>query len=291
MEKEEEILIKIKTLENEININIRKNATLAELKEKINQILNAPLANQRLIYQGKILQNNAEKIKHYKIGNESVLHLVMRKVTLSDDTNQNNNTNNNINNINHIQNNEENNSEHSAGTNNTGLGFIRLNHNTTRRLQRKNMHFDPSDCIETLYQNILVINHLLKLRNNFTISNFFQNKTIIPFNLAKKKFEVGEWVVVKDTTENWFEGQIIKKRTTNNKVQFLIHYSGWGGRWDECIDQSSPRLSYFRIYTLQSIQSVLLSPNPTLVSDGNITNNEYNSLLTYFFILIKFLIL
>jgi hypothetical protein len=276
MEKEEEILIKIKTLENEININIRKNATLAELKEKINQILNAPLANQRLIYQGKILQNNAEKIKHYKIGNESVLHLVMRKVTLSDDTNQNNNTNNNINNINHIQNNEENNSEHSAGTNNTGLGFIRLNHNTTRRLQRKNMHFDPSDCIETLYQNILVINHLLKLRNNFTISNFFQNKTIIPFNLSKKKFEVGEWVDVKDTTDNWLEGQIINKRTSNNKVQFLIHYSGWGGRWDEWIDQSSPRLSYFRTYTLQSIQSVLLSPNPTLVSDGNITNNEYN---------------
>ena len=29
MEKEEEILIKIKTLDNEININIRKNATLS----------------------------------------------------------------------------------------------------------------------------------------------------------------------------------------------------------------------------------------------------------------------
>ena len=138
------------------------------------------------------------------------------------------------------------------------------------------MHFDPSDCIETLYQNILVINHLMKLRNNFTISNFFQNKTIIPFNLSKKKFDVGEWVDVKDTTDNWLEGQIINKRTVNNKVQFLIHYSGWGGRWDEWIDQSSPRLSYFRTYTLQSIQSVLLSPNPTLVYDGNINNNEYN---------------
>ena len=278
MEKEEEILIKIKTLDNQINIIIRKNATLTELKEKINQLLNVPLANQRLLYQGKILQNNSEKIKHYKIANESVVHLVVRKVTLSDDTNQNNNINNNINNINninHIQN-EENNSEHSAGTNNTGMGFIRLNHNTTRRMQRKNMHFDPSDCIETLYQNILVINHLLKLRNNFTISNFMQNKTIIPFNLTKKKFEVGEWVDIKDTTDNWLEGQIINKRTINNKVQFLIHYSGWGGRWDEWIDQSSPRLSYFRTYTLQSIQSVLLSPNPTLVSDGNITNNEYN---------------
>ena len=161
--------------------------TLSELKEKISRILNIPQTDQRLIYQGKMLQNNAEKIKHYKIANESVIHLVMRKVTLSDDTNQNNNNNNN-NNINHIQN-DENNSEHSAGTNNTGLGFIRLNHNTTRRLQRKNMHFDPSDCIETLYQNILVINHLLKLRNNFTISNFLQNKTIIPFNLSKKNLK------------------------------------------------------------------------------------------------------
>ena len=275
MEKEEEILIKIKTLDNQISINIRKNATLIELKEKINQLLNAPLANQRLIYQGKILQNNAEKLKHYKIVNESVIHLVMRKVTISDDMNQNNYARDNGNNLNHIQN-EENNSEHSIGTNNTGLGFIRLNHNTTRRLQRKNMHFDPSDCLETLYQNILVINHLMKLRNNFTISNFLQNKTIIPFNLSKKKFDVGEWVDVKDTTDNWMEGQIINKRTINNKVQFLIHYSGWGGRWDEWIDQSSPRLSYFRTYTLQSLQSVLLSPNPTLVSDGNINNNEYN---------------
>ena len=275
MEKEEEIFIKIKTLDNQISINIRKNATLLELKEKINQLLNVPPNNQRLIYQGKMLQNNAEKIKHYKIANESVIHLVMRKVTLSDDTNQNNNNNNN-NNINHVQN-DENNSEHSAGTNNTGLGFIRLNHNTTRRLQRKNMHFDPSDCIETLYQNILVINHLLKLRNNFTISNFLQNKTIIPFNLSKKKFEIGEWVDIKDTTNNWLEGQIINKRTlNNNKTQLLIHYNGWGGRWDEWIDQSSPRISYFRTYTLQSLHSVLLSPNPTLVSDGNITNNEYN---------------
>ena len=61
MEKDEEILIKIKTLENVISLNIRKNSTLLELKEKINQLLNVPLANQRLIYQGKILQNNAEK--------------------------------------------------------------------------------------------------------------------------------------------------------------------------------------------------------------------------------------
>ena len=266
MEKEEEILVKVKTLDNQININIRKNATISELKEKINRILNIPQTDQRLIYQGKILQNNSEKIKHYKIANESVIHLVIRKLTLSDDINQNNN------NINH---NEENNSEHSSGNNN--LGFIRMNHNLTRRLQRKNMHFDPSDCIETLYQNILVINNLMKIRNNFSISNFFQNKTIIPFNLNKKKFEIGEWVDVKDTTDNWLEGQIINKRNINNRTQLLIHYNGWGNRWDEWIDQTSNRLSFFRTYTLQSMQSILLSPNPTIVNDGNISNDNNSS--------------
>ena len=265
MEKEEEILVKVKTLDNQININIRKNATLSELKEKISRILNIPQTDQRLIYQGKILQNNTEKIKHYKIANESVIHLVIRKLTLSDDNN------NNIN----IIHNEENNSEHSPGGNN-GLGFIRMNHNSNRRLQRKNMHFDPSDCIETLYQNILVINNLINIRNNFTISNFMQNKTIIPFILSKKKFEIGEWVDVKDTTDNWLEGQIINKRTINNKVQLLIHYNGWGNRWDEWIDQSSNRISFFRTYTLQSMQSILLSPNPTLVYDGNIINDNNN---------------
>ena len=260
MEKEDEIIIvKIKTLENQININIKKNATILELKEKINRILNIPILNQRLIYQGKILQNNSEKIKHYKIINDSVIHLVIRKLTSSDDNN-----NNIIN--------EENNSENSPNNNN--LGFIRMNHNSNRRLQRKNMHFDTSDCIETLYQNILVINNLIKIRNNFTMSNFLQNKTIIPFNLSKKKFEIGEWVDIKDTTENWLEGQIINKRTINNKIQLLIHYNGWGNRWDEWIDQSSNRLSFFRTYTLQSIHSILLSPNPTLVSDANIINDN-----------------
>ena len=188
MEKEEEIIVKINTLDNQINVNIRKNATLSELKEKISRILNIPQTNQRLIYQGKILQNNTEKIKHYKISNESVIHLVTRKLTSSDDTNQNNN-NNNIN----LIHNEENNSDHSPTANN--LGFIRMNHNSNRRLQRKNMHFDPSDCIETLYQNILVINNLMKIRNNFTISNFYQNKTIIPFNLGKKKKKIRNWAM------------------------------------------------------------------------------------------------
>ena len=147
------------------------------------------------------------------------------------------------------------------------------------------MHFDASDCIETLYQNILIINNLLKVRNSFNMVNFLQNKTIIPYNLSKRKFELGEWVDVKDTSNNWLEGQIINKRTlNNNKTQLLIHYNGWGVRWDEWIDQNSSRLAFFRTYTLQSLQSVLLSPNPTLVSDGNIEKNQKRPVdLFYYF--------
>ena len=272
LDKDEEITIKIQTLDNQIIINIKKNSTLLELKEKINDIINEPPNNQRLIYQGKILQNNSDKLKHYKIQNDSVLHLVVRKGTISEDNNNNvNNTNNNQN--------EENNSDFSGG-----LGFIRLNRNN-RRMYRRNMHFDASDCIETLYQNILIINNLLKVRNSFNMVNFLQNKTIIPYNLSKRKFELGEWVDVKDTSNNWLEGQIINKRTlNNNKTQLLIHYNGWGVRWDEWIDQNSSRLAFFRTYTLQSLQSVLLSPNPTLVSDGNIEKNQKRPVdLFYYF--------
>jgi len=73
----------VKTLDNQININIIKIAIISELK--INKrILNIPLIEQRLIYHGKyckIMQRNSEKIKNYKIENESIIRLVIRKLT------------------------------------------------------------------------------------------------------------------------------------------------------------------------------------------------------------------
>jgi len=47
---------------------------------------------------------------------------------------------------------------------------------------------------------------------------------------------------VKDTIDQWLEAQIIQVR--NNMV--YVHYNGWGTRWDEWIEMSSPRIAAFK---------------------------------------------
>ena len=99
---DEEIAIKIQTLDNLFPITMKHSNTVNDLKEKINEMFNIPIINQRLIFQGKILQNNTEKLKYYKITNESVIHLVVRKTTFSDDNTINTNNINNQNTINNL---------------------------------------------------------------------------------------------------------------------------------------------------------------------------------------------
>ena len=275
---EDEIAIKIQTLDNLFPITMKHSNTVNDLKEKINEMFNIPIINQRLIFQGKILQNNTEKLKHYKITNESVIHLVVRKTTFSDDNTIN--TNNNINNQNTINNlnsnlNEENNTF--QNNNNNNIPFLSFNRrNNMRHFRQRNIHFDTSDCIESLYQNIITISNIIKCKNKFNYPQILQSKTIKPFNLNKRKFEIGEWIDVKDTIDQWLEAQIINIRTINKNTQILVHYSGWGNRWDEWIDIKSQRIANFKTYTLQSQNSIFLSPYPSINVDGFINNNFEN---------------
>lgn len=66
--------------------------------------MNIPTAKQRLIFQGKWLQNNNEKLKQYKISDENVIHLVAKTFEESNPqvTNNNVNVNNNSNNSSQI---------------------------------------------------------------------------------------------------------------------------------------------------------------------------------------------
>ena len=270
---DDELLIKIQTLDNLFSITMKRNSTVNDLKEKINEMFNIPIINQRLIFQGKNLQSNTEKLKHYKITNESVIHLVVRKTTFSDDNNTINTNSNNQNTINNLNSNlnEENNLNNSQNNNIPFLSFNRRNN--MRHFRQKNIHFDISDCIENLYQNIITISNIIKCKNKFNYTQILQSKTIKPFNLNKRKFEIGEWVDVKDTIDNWLEAQIINIRTINNKTQILVHYSGWGNRWDEWIDIKSSRIANFKTYTLQSQNSIFLSPYPSVNVDGFFNNN------------------
>ena len=100
----EEILIKIKTMNSTtFPINIIKSSKISELKSKIFQKVRIQSTNQRLIYQGKVLENT-KKISDYKIGEGDVIHLVE-----TNNQNYQQPPNNNINTINNNNNNNNNN--------------------------------------------------------------------------------------------------------------------------------------------------------------------------------------
>lgn len=132
-------------------------------------------------------------------------------------------------------------------------------------------NFDISDCFESFHQNISSIENLKNCKNKYDEVNLMQTRTIVPFDFNKAKYEVGQWVDVKDTIDQWLEAQVIQVRSPN---QALIHYNGWGTRWDEWINFESPKIAPFRTYTVQSTSSLFLSPFPSIPCDANVQPQE-----------------
>ena len=85
-----------------------------------------------------------------------------------------------------------------------------------------------------------------------------------PFDSKKIILELGQWIDVRDTIDQWLEAQVTKIR----EGQVYVHYNGWGNHWDEWIDCNSPRIAPFRTYTLQYSSSHYLSPAPNIPTDS-----------------------
>lgn len=81
---------------------------------------------------------------------------------------------------------------------------------------------------------------------------------VIPFKIDRRKLAVGEWVDIRDSSDQWAEGQIINEYT--NYV--LVHFNGYSRQWDEWISVGSDRIMPFRTFTVQSDTSPYLSPFP-----------------------------
>ena len=47
----------------------------------------------------------------------------------------------------------------------------------------------------------------------------------------------------------------------------LVHYNGWGSRWDEWIALNSPRIAPFRSHTVQNPRANYLLPHPNISPD------------------------
>ena len=121
-----------------------------------------------------------------------------------------------------------------------------------------------------MHQNILSLTNIQNCRNKFDNEQVINMKTITSYDFSNNKYEVGQWVDVKDTIDQWLEAQIIQIRGT----QAFVHYNGWGNRWDEWIDFSSPRIAPLKSYTVQSPNSIFLSPYPTVVPDANVESQK-----------------
>ena len=80
--------------------------------------------------------------------------------------------------------------------------------------------------------------------------------------------EVGQWVDVKDTVDQWLEAEIIGR----DGEMVYVHYNGWPERWDEWIHIDSERIQPFRTKTFQTLGSTSRSPVPATRPLGAIQN-------------------
>ena len=263
------LLIKIQTIDNSFPVSIPSESTVGELKIKISMLYKIPIQSQRLIYQGKLIED-AQKLVDLKIGNGCVVHLVARVLEESntnENTQNNNSGNNNNNTVQNIQTIFDEQFEEELSP------VIQIPFRSNRR--RGNIilpHFDVSECIEALYQNLLSLDNLQRCKKPFQKDtvNIPENKLLETFDFSKSKYEVGQWVDVKDTIDQWLEAQILKVQ--DNKA--YVHYNGWGQRWDEWMDFTSAKMRNFKINTLQSPASFFNCPYPGIPCDSTIEPQE-----------------
>ena len=143
-----------------------------------------------------------------------------------------------------------------------------------RVLQQRISGFNVNDkeSSEVIRQNLLTMKMLKETFNPLSEATL---KKITPkgFDFSKRRIEIGQWVDVKDTIDMWLEAEVIGIR----EHQVYVHYNGWGRRWDEWIDMSSPRIATFRSYTVNSPYSLFSSPGPSFPLDGDRSSIFYKN--------------
>ena len=252
----QEITIKIQTLDNTYSLTINKLFTINQLKEEISKKYNIPKDKQRLIFQGKFLKDN-ENLSFYKITDGCVVQLIAK--SLEEKNSSSTSSSNNNNHSNRDRNNER--------RTNEVYPIIQIPFRTNRRRRRRRLsmpHFDISEFIEGFYQNLITIDNYNNIKKKFDPNSI--NNPIEAFDFSKSSYEIGEWVDVKDTINQWLEAQVIKVQGS----KAFVHYNGWGIRWDEWIEFNSPRMRNFKTFTLQSPLTFCAMPYPAIPCDSNI---------------------
>ena len=275
-----EITIKIKTLNTTtFPINIYKKAKISELKSEIFKKVRIHSNNQKLIFQGKVLDNN-KYITDYKIEQYDVIHLVetdSRDYQAPPSTANNSNSNNSLSDyermINSIfppldtlfsnyrvnHNNQNNNNSNNNGNQNN------INNNQNQNVINNQNRDNDTEGIFDSFKYLLKYNTYNFVRAGEVITQNYDNlynmyNNLIDLNLENAKsikklyssnyntnFKVGQWIDIKDRYDNWIEGQVTG--INNNRVK--VNYMGMPPNMNEWLEMKSERLAIFRTYTTQ----------------------------------------
>ncbi|CAD8142037.1 unnamed protein product [Paramecium octaurelia] len=274
---ETQITLKIKTLDNQItSFSIDPNNTVQQLKNVIQNKLNIPFDKQRLIYQGRVLENN-KTLQDYKLQNDHVVLLpgqpIQEDQIIQNQTQQSQQ--------------QQQQQQQAQGVNEflemdilsnilRTLRQHQYNRQNVRRMvqqQRSNgFNVDKQVSLEGIRQNYQTIKQLLdsQVKPEELKQEDIQGEYVNPFDPKKRTFQVGQWIDVKDTIDQWLEAQV--QIVEQNRI--FIHYNGWGNRWDEWLDIQSPRIATFRTYTVGSANQDFLSPHPVSDPDCDVEKQE-----------------
>ena len=303
----EDITLKVRMMTNEvIIIKINKLKTILEIKQEIRRIKNIPIINQKLIFQGKVLKDS-DKITTYKLEDNDVINLIISQpnnnnnnssqenrsrevpnliqylTMLSNLTNRLinpflNNSNNNNRNTFSFQQNNRNNNYNSNDDINISDSFIHL---------LKPSNFNMYNSMENIIQNINNIETLISSKNKITSKTLFSPNNTHSNNHIN--FQIGQWVDIYDNFSQWSEAQLIQIDSNANKG--LFHFIGSSDINNEWIYLNSPRISLYRVHTIQSPFSKYFSPFPNKIDANNnlsINGIDFNMIISKIKNLMKF---
>lgn len=271
MDKEitEETTINIKTMDGNIYpFTIPLTSTLSDLKTLIEQKLNISEDRQRLIFRGQVLNDNIPLSEH-RIQDGQTVHMIAKATQVEEPETPVEQV------IEPVEEQERIDGEIVNNILRT-LGETSLNRRNQRRrmMQQRTFGFpmQEQESLEVIHQNLNTVEQLMKARQD----------NGMPFQWQNRKLRLGQWIDVKDTIDQWLEAEVIN--IEDDKV--YVHYNGWGSRWDEWIELSSPRIAPFRTHTVQNAYSYYMSPAPQNNLDGTIVmeipRHDRNGVLSEF---------
>ena len=223
------VRVKVRTMaQTQFELAVAASTAISDLKQQIAQRTGLPIDSQRLIYQGRVL-DNSETLAGAKVRTGHVLQLVRTQ-------------------------------EREASSPMTLLSDLPFLVPRRRRYLFPHREIDPAERFEVLRQSIQTLDGLIQSTASAPGTQ--------PFERLRRQYAVGQWVDVRDTVDQWLEAQVVDVRNTDTGLGVKVHYNGWPNRWDEWLDAASPRIQPLRTNTMQAINSPMHSAHLICAADA-----------------------